>query len=412
VRLVYWLVLIVAAAGCGGDDRASGPPTASATATSVPTATATLVPSSTATLAPTVTRTHTATALPSNTPTATAEPTATATADCSSIDCTLADTATQAGLWIGAAIADPQRAGEQAVVGRDFNSITAENAMKWGSLAPRVGAYDFTAADAVADFAAARGVRLRGHTLLWRDQQPTDLATQVAAAPDPAAHLRGLIEQHFTAVLSRYRGRVAVWDVVNEPLQVGTGQLDANLFMRTLGPGYLAEAFQLAHQLDPDAALCLNEFLFSYSADDPKAQGLATLVRELRDAGLPLHVVGLQAHFFGFNPPPSRSEWERLLRLFTGLGVRVELTEVDVSLKSFAGDPDPLARQAAAYGDLTAACRAVPGCDAITVWGIDDAHTWLDRFPPFDQLAPHQPLLFDAALQAKSAHAAVRQALR
>lgn len=409
MRLVYCLVLLVVAAGCGGDEHAAVSPTASATATSVPTATATAVPSSTATLTPTPS--GTATVRPSETPTATATPTATEP-DCRRVDCTLAETATQAGLWLGAAIADPQRAAEQATVGRDFNSVTAENAMKWGSLAPRIGAYDFTAADAIADFAAARGVRLRGHTLLWRDQQPADLATQVAAAADPAAHLRALITQHFTAVVPRYRGRVAVWDVVNEPLDVGTGQLDPNLFFRTLGPGYLAEAFELAHQLDPDAALCLNEFLFSYSADDAKAQGLAALVRDLREAGVPLHVVGLQAHFFGFNPPPSRLEWERLLRLFTALGVRVELTEVDVSLKSFPDDPDPFARQAAAYADLTAACRAVPGCDGITLWGIDDAHTWLDRFPPFDLLAPHQPLLFDAALQPKSAHEAVRQALR
>jgi endo-1,4-beta-xylanase len=242
VRLV-WLILIVAAAGCGGDDRARVSPTAtatdvaSATATLAPTATATRVPSATL---PPATHTGTASARPSDTPTATAVPTVTAAVDCGSVDCTLADTATQAGLWLGAAIADPQRAGEQATIGRDFNSVTAENAMKWGSLAPRVGAYDFTAADAVADFASARGVRLRGHTLLWRDQQPTDLAAQVAAAADPPSHLRALIEQHFTAVVPRYRGRVAVWDVVNEPLEVGGGQLDANLFLRTLGPGYLA----------------------------------------------------------------------------------------------------------------------------------------------------------------------------
>ncbi len=383
-----WLLLLVCVVAACGGESGTAPPT--------PTASPTLTPTPTSTLTPTPTPVPTATLRDCRRPEA---------------DCTLAETATQAGFWVGAAIADPAGAAEQAVVPRHFNSIVAEDSMKWGSLAPRVGQYDFAAADAIADFAARSGVRLRGHTLLWRDQQPADLAEQVAAAVDPAQHLRALIEQHFTAVLPRYRGRVAQWDVVNEPLEVGRGVLDANLFYRTLGPGYIADAFRLARQLDPEAALCLNEFLLSHSADDGKALGLAALVRDLRADGVPVDVVGLQGHFFGFLNIPTQAEWERLLRLFTDLGVRVELTQVDVSLRSFDGDPEPLGRQAEAYAALAAACLAVPGCEAITVWGIDDSRTWLDRFPPFSTQAPHFPLLLDAGLAPKPAYFAVRDAV-
>jgi endo-1,4-beta-xylanase len=326
-------------------------------------------------------------------------------------DCTLAETADQVGIRIGAAIGDPAQADEQAVIPAHFNSITAENAMKWGSLAPTVGHYDFALADAIADFGARTGVRLRGHTLLWRDQQPADLAGQIAADADPEQRMRALVTEHFEAVLPRYRGRVAIWDVVNEPLTTLGAELDRNIFYRTLGPGYIAEAFQLAHRLDPDAALCLNEFLMTHSDTDPRTLALLELVRGLLADGVPLHAVGLQAHFHGLNLPPQRSALERTIRLFTDLGVRVELTELDVSIRYFDAEADPAARQADAFRAVAAACMAVPGCDAITLWGIHDGRTWLDYSPPFDLVAPHAPLLFDAALMPKPAYFAVRDAL-
>jgi hypothetical protein len=89
----------------------------------------------------------------------------------------------------------------------------------------------------------------------------------------------------------------------------------------------------------------------------------------------------------------------------------VELTELDVSINYFRSDPDPPARQAEFYGEVVAACMAVPGCTAVTTWGIDDSRTWLDYFPPFNTLGPHEPLLFDAVLDPKPAYFAVRDAV-
>lgn len=334
-------------------------------------------------------------------------------------DCTLAETARQAGVFVGAAIASPDGLREQTTVPREFNSITAENAMKWGSLAPTVGSYDFASADAIADFAASQGVRLRGHTLLWGKMAlPLDLEDTVEAATDPAAKLRELIDEHISTVVPRYRDVVVVWDVVNEPLAVFTADLDPNLFGRTLGEAYIDEAFHRAHELDPDARLFLNEFFSFYGLGTPfeqKARGFLDLVERLLDRGVPVHGVGVQAHFDGFVPGliplPTREEFEGFLRALADLGVAVELTELDVSTNYFRGDPDPLARQAEFYGEVVGACMAVPNCTAVTTWGIDDARTWLDRFPPFDVLAPHEPLLFDASLDPKPAYFAVRNAV-
>jgi endo-1,4-beta-xylanase len=332
--------------------------------------------------------------------------------------CPLAETARQAGVFVGAAIGSPELPVVRATIPRHFNSITAENAMKWGSLAPTVGSYDFGDADAIAEFAVFQGVRLRGHTLLWRGQLPADLEDTVEASPDPAAKLRELIEEHLSTVVPRYRNVVGVWDVVNEPLGDYTGDLDLNIFGRTLGEAYIDEAFHRVQELDPDAQLVLNEYFLFYGLGTPlaeKAQGFLELVERLLDRGVPVHGVGIQAHFYGFLPHvfplPTREDFEGFLRAFADLGIAVELTELDVSLNYFRDDPDPLARQAEFYGEVVAACMAVPSCTAVTTWGIDDSRTWLDYFPPFGPVGPHEPLLFDAALEPKPAYFAVRDAV-
>jgi hypothetical protein len=211
-------------------------------------------------------------------------------------------------------------------------------------------------------------------------------------------------------VVGRYRGRVATWDVVNEPLAIATGTLDDNVFAATLGEAYIADAFRTAHAIDPDATLFLNEFLLTYGGD--KADGLRALVARLRAAGVPVHGVGIQAHFFPLLPLPTRAELEGFLGSLADLGVRIELTELDVALWHFRDHADPLIGQAAFYADVVAACMAVAACEGVTTWGLTDAGTWLDGFPPFSDTAPNRPLLFDGAGAAKPAYAAVRTALR
>lgn len=324
---------------------------------------------------------------------------------------TIADAATERGFYFGVALADATSADAQTVVPAHFNSISAENAMKWGELANTVGNYDFRRADAFVELAQRSGVRLRGHALLWRDQTPSDLAAQIDAASDPEARMREVVEEHFRTVLTRYRGQVETWDVVNEPLELFGNDVDANIFYRTLGPGYIAEVFRLAHELDPEARLCLNEALLTYVEDNARTDALVALVQGLVEEGVPLHVVGLQGHFTSLNAAPQRARIEALLHRFTELGVDVELTELDISVRYFSG-PTPFDEQAVAYADVTSACLAVDGCRSITVWGVRDDESWLDTYSLFRGRAPHTPLLFDAALAPKPAYTAVRDALR
>jgi endo-1,4-beta-xylanase len=320
---------------------------------------------------------------------------------------TLSQAAADAGIDVGVAIEHNATPDRVSLVQQEFTSITPENAMKWHSLAPAPGVHDFSAADTTVAVADAANLRIRGHTLIWHrlNGQPSWLAGELAASSDPAETLRNLMEEHITAVVGRYAGRISQWDVVNEPLALVGGGFDPNnIFFETLGEEYLDIAFHSAHLADPSASLFLNETFTEFVP--AKFDALVALASSLLARGVPLHGIGLQAHFF-LQAPDGVLLQQQLARI-TALGLSVELTELDIPLQLFANQSDPLQAQAIAYGKVFAACLAVPGCTGITVWGVDDADTWLDNFVLTAPNAPNRPLLFDGALNPKPAYYLVR----
>jgi len=318
----------------------------------------------------------------------------------------LKEASAASGFPFGVAVDTDTTGARLALAASEFTSVTAENAMKWGTLSPSSGAYDFTAADAFVGWASAQGHRIRGHTLFWSrlNGMPGWLEAEVNASPDPQATLTQLMQAHASSVVGRYAGQIAQWDVVNEPLETLGPNLDpANFFFATLGESYLDIAFAAAHAADPNAQLFLNETVVE---DFPqKLPGLVSLVQGLQSRGVPIHGVGLQGHFF-FNPPDIEQLRADILAL-AALGVVVEFTEVDIRLPLFAGYADPLGAQAAAYQALTSLCVEIVACVGMTVWGVDDGDTWLDAFSLTAPDAPNQPLLFDAAQMQKPAYEAV-----
>lgn len=323
---------------------------------------------------------------------------------------TLAERARLLDLAVGAAIDVDLSAGRRELAAREFTSATVENSLKWQPLSPAPGVYDFSDADAAVQWAEAAGLRVRGHTLFWDrlNGRPAWLPGEVAAAPDPAARLTQLMQAHVQTVVGRYAGRLAQWDVVNEPLATLGGDLDpANFFFQVLGEPYLDLAFRSAHAADPQAKLFLNETLTEFFP--AKFDGLLGLVERMLARGVPIHGVGLQGHFLLV--PPNRLVLQTQLERIAALGLLVELTEVDIPISLFANRPDPLAAQAQAYADLFAACLPVPACTGVTLWGVDDGDTWLDSFFLTARNAPNRPLLFDAAGMPKPAYDAVVAAL-
>ena len=289
-----------------------------------------------------------------------------------------------------------QDAGYREAFLREFKSLTPENEMKMMYLQPRRGEFDFAQADQLVAFAQANGKEVHGHTLVWHSQNPAWLT----AVPQTAPELSDIMRRHIQTVMGHYRGRVREWDVINEPLETD-GSLRRNTWLSAIGEDYVAQALRFAREADPNAHLFINEI--DADVPNPKSDALYALARRLRLADVPLDGVGLQLHT-GLGRAPSREALEANIRRFAELGLRVQITEMDVAAEGPPeGRAERLATQAQIYGDAAAACQAVPACERLTVWGVSDRYSWLG--------ASQEPLLLDANYVAKPALHAVRGAL-
>ncbi|WP_114853248.1 endo-1,4-beta-xylanase [Brachybacterium sp. YJGR34] len=285
----------------------------------------------------------------------------------------------------------------------EFSSLTAENHMKWLLLRPDRETFDVEGADAVMDFAAANGQVVRGHTLLWHNQNPDWLEQGSFSAEE----LRAILREHIETVVGRYAGRIHQWDVANEILEEdGSLRAEQNLWIRELGIKIVADAFRWARAADPQAQLFLNDF--NVDALGPKSDAYYQLVQDLLADGVPVDGFSTQAHLSTAHPFPD-SLAENLQR-FADLGLATAITELDVRIE-LPGGAEPteeqLAQQAEYYRRVTEAALSVPGCESLTMWGFTDAHSWISHQFPGEGAAT----LLDAEYTRKPAYFAVRDAL-
>jgi len=304
------------------------------------------------------------------------------------------------GRLIGAAIqsrylAEPLYA---RTLARHFDYVTAEYEMKWDPTERQPGVFDFAGADALVTFAAANRMQIKGHALLWHQALPGWVAAL------PANELQAAIESHIAAVVSRYRGQIAVWDVVNEAV-ADSGGLRDTVFLQKLGEGYLEQAFRAAHAADPGALLVYNDY--GGEGLNRKSDDVYALVRRLLDRGVPIGGVGLQMHVAAQNRP-SNADIAANMRRLGALGLRVNVSEMDVRIRNVAGDLSArLEVQRREYRDIVGLCTAEPACHAVTFWGFTDRYSWIDGF-----FGPDDPLPFDESYAAKPAFFGVQDALR
>jgi endo-1,4-beta-xylanase len=329
-------------------------------------------------------------------------------------EATLAEEATRRGVWVGAALHSLSEEPAAEVWPRHFNSVTPAEALEWGKLLrdQEPGEYDFGTADAMVDFALGRGARVRGHSLVWGRfpgrGHPAELEARLAEASYPKALLRRLMRQHIQTVTRHFQGRVRTWDVVNEPMALLGSGLDESVFFRTLGRGFVAEAFRMAGEADPGAELFLNEQFMRYG--DKRQARFLDLVDEMLASGVPLHGIGIQSHVLFSRV--DLAAFGAFLRAIEERGLAVELTEMDVRVRIFGQADDPYAAQGEHYRALVETCLALEACQGFTVWGVSDAATWLDQIPPFRWLRPNAPLLFDQDMFRKPAYEGFLQAVR
>jgi endo-1,4-beta-xylanase len=302
---------------------------------------------------------------------------------------------------------------ESALILAQFNSMTPENAMKMGPIHPEEKRYNWEPADKIADFAVQHGLKLRGHTLCWHNQTPNWFFKDSTGATVTKEVLLARMKQHIFDVVGRYKGKIYAWDVVNEAVPDGDGTAELyrkSPFYEIIGPEYIEKAFQYAHEADPQATLFYNDYNPENAA---KRERIYQVVKGLKDKGVPIHGVGLQGHWA--LTEPTADELETSITKFAGLGLQVQVTELDVSIhpkeherrtETFTGKveytPEIEAKQVAQYKMLFDVLRkhrkAITG---VTFWNLSDKSSWLDNFPVRGR--KDYPLLFDEKYQPKKA---------
>jgi endo-1,4-beta-xylanase len=275
-----------------------------------------------------------------------------------------------------------------------FDVISPENEFKMPWIHPQALSYDFRLADKLAAYAQRYHKRVRGHALIWG----RDVASWMTEAPFGPLWTRqtllAAMRDHIRTVMRHYRdkfpGVVTQWDVVNEAFE-NTGGRNHNLLEVVIGPDYVEKAFQYAHAADPNALLFYNE----YGADQPnrRQQAVLNLVAGFVRRGIPIDGVGMEMHVGTGGNYPSHAELREVMAMYARLGLRVEITEMDVGITPTPAGTDAIADQGRVYRSVFADCVAEPNCTGITVRGIADPYSW--RGPL------EKPLLYDDSLAAK-----------
>ncbi|SNR64710.1 endo-1,4-beta-xylanase [Maribacter sedimenticola] len=326
---------------------------------------------------------------------------------------------------IGSAVNDNQISGKDSLgvqlIKEQFNTITPENSMKWMYMEPAQGEFNFEMADRYIDFSKKNNLVFIGHNLVWHSQ----LAPWVNEIKDNE-ELSNSLKNHVQTIASRYKGKIHGWDVVNEALNED-GTLRNSLFLEKLGPEYLTNAFKWAQEADPNAELYYND----YNMTKPKKrEGAITLVKNLKEQGAKVDGIGMQAHWS--LEGPSLQEIEESIIAYSELGVKVMITELDVTAlpnpwdlegaevsQNFEGSefmnpyteqlPDSVSNQLAKrYRDIFALFKKHQDkISRVTFWGVNDGQTWLNNWPIENRT--NYPLLFDRQFKPKAAYHSVIQ---
>jgi endo-1,4-beta-xylanase len=339
---------------------------------------------------------------------------------------TLKDTFRDA-FFVGAAINADQITGKdtrgRAIILQQFNSISPENVMKWEVIHPRPDAYDFTLADKYVEFGLKNHMFIVGHNLCWHNQTPAWVFKDDKGNPITREALLQRLHDHIQTVVGRYKGKIDSWDVVNEALNEN-GTLRQSPWMKIIGEDYIIKAFQFAHEADPKAQLNYND----YNLETPaKRKGAIALVKKLQAAGVPIAVVGDQAHLH-LDGATAADEEATIVEL-AAAGVKVAITELDIDvLPSAWGQTADVSLNIQENSKLNPYAKALPDSaqqalakryaelfavywkhrdviNRVTLWGVTDGDSWLNDWPVKGRTS--YPLFFDRDGKPKPAFEAV-----
>ena len=214
-----------------------------------------------------------------------------------------------------------------SVLLRHFNAIEPENCLKSQEIMPRFGEYDWELADKYVAFGEKYGLAVYGHCLIWHSQCTPDFCYDSEGNLISADELKARMKQHITTLMSRYKGRIKGWDVVNEAI-MEDGSYRNSPFYQILGEEFIPWAFQCASEADPDCELYYND----YSMNEPaKVETVIRMVKAMKERGIRIDAVGFQAHI-GMDYPDLNLYQQHIRRMNDEAGVGVCITELDMSI--------------------------------------------------------------------------------
>jgi endo-1,4-beta-xylanase len=316
------------------------------------------------------------------------------------------------GVAINTAQITGQDARGDATIAAQFDSISPENVLKWEVIHPQPGKYDFTLADQYVAFGVGHHMWTVGHNLVWHSQVPGWVFRDDKGNLLTRDALLDRMHEHIRTVVGRYRGKIQIWDVVNEALNED-GSLRQSQWEKIIGDDYIAKAFEYAHEADPDAQLTYND----YNLENPaKRDGAVALVKRLKAESVPISCVGIQDH--DLLTWPTADQEDAAIAAFAALGVKVAISELDVDVLPAAmqgptadvsvnvasnpklnpypdGLPDAVqAELAQRYAELFRVfAKHRDAISRVTLWGVTDGDSWKNDWPVRGRT--DYPLLFD-----------------
>ena len=291
--------------------------------------------------------------------------------------------------------------------------------MKPGELHPREGVWTWERADAIANFCRKNNIKMRGHCLVWYSQFCDWMFTDKNGKEVSKEVFYERLRDHIHTVVNRYKDIVYCWDVVNEAMADGNGggrgwgnrqvsDYRQSRLYNLCGDEFIAKAFEFAHEADPNALLFYND----YNAAAPaKRDRIFNMVKKMKDAGVPIHGIGMQGHYNIYGP--SMEDIEAAIVKYSTIVNTIHFTELDIRVNEEMGGQLQFSREGQKITDHVRAMHTDQYTNlfkvlrkhkdvvkVVTFWNLSDKDSWVGT--------ANYPLLIDGDLKYKPVYYAVR----